>query len=635
MSDPKVKKALKDLALPIKSAVTKTALLLADSIRKANNEAAKAEARKELSVTYQEKDIVWEGGVMPLLAATLGQAKDKLMLESLSLCFALAVENCLPNVNALEKTDVEKHLVELSSNSSLIVQTFASLAISHMCKLGSSTSRMKFIAAGAVRNLTNIISSPDSEELLSKQGVNKQIPYQGGQRQEAAIAALDAILVEEEAREHARSVGTIPHVVGMLQDGKSGVNKLEESIGASLEIVKSSSNRLDFCRAGGVEAVLSLVDHPSSLVRRRAAACIKEVARSQELRMNLLSSNAVYGLIALCSVSEDHLTHVEAAGALLELANESSGKAALLQYQAVPVLSTLIKGERLKDADEHVIENVLAALGFMCAYPEQNHVQEVIRLSSTGYTALQDEVGKVEVMDSIVTLCKHRSFRVKNQAAAALASLCLRHTLNSRDAGRAGASQTLFELLLASEEETIQANVLKAMLSLLRAFPPNATVLKRIGAPAQLLSIRRISSFKLIRNLSELVAEHLGCWSSVDEEGNSQIMSHLSLKLAYDEQAASSPDRWSLYLVNLRACKEAFQHIVRTEEDVMRWWKLAWLDLSSFRLTDKGASGGARGNVGHRSDLHGLEKTLKQVQDLHAKFSLLSFCDVLYMAGAS
>mmetsp|Transcript_37340 Transcript_37340/g.117646 ORF Transcript_37340/g.117646 Transcript_37340/m.117646 type:complete len:269 (+) Transcript_37340:1354-2160(+) len=259
----------------------------------------------------------------------------------------------------------------------------------------------------------------------------------------------------------------------------------------------------------------------------------------------------------------------------------------------------------------------------MCAYPEQNHVQEVIRLSSTGYTALQDEVGKVEVMDSIVTLCKHRSFRVKNQAAAALASLCLRHTLNSRDAGRAGASQTLFELLLASEEETIQANVLKAMLSLLRAFPPNATVLKRIGAPAQLLSIRRISSFKLIRNLSELVAEHLGCWSSVDEEGNSQIMSHLSLKLAYDEQAASSPDRWSLYLVNLRACKEAFQHIVRTEEDVMRWWKLgglifvlslfpsnsysgiAWLDLSSFRLTDKGASGGARGNVGHRSDLHG------------------------------
>lgn len=178
MSDPKVKKALKDLALPIKPAATKTALLLADSIRKANNEAAKAEARKELSVTYQEKDIVWEGGVMPLLAATLGQAKDKLMLESLSLCFALAVENCLPNVNALEKTDVEKHLVELSSNASLVVQSFASLAISHMCKLGSSTSRMKFIAAGAVRNLTNIISSPDSEELLSKQGVNKQIPYQ-------------------------------------------------------------------------------------------------------------------------------------------------------------------------------------------------------------------------------------------------------------------------------------------------------------------------------------------------------------------------------------------------------------------------------------------------------------------------
>lgn len=135
-------------------------------------------------------------------------------------------------------------------------------------------------------------------------------------------------------------------MVGLLQDGKSGVNKLEESIGASLEIVKSSSNRLDFCKAGGVEAVLSLVDHPSPLVRRRAAACVKEVARSQELRMNLLSSNAVHGLIALCSVSEDHLTHVEAAGALLELANEISGKAALLQYQAAPVLSTLIKGER-------------------------------------------------------------------------------------------------------------------------------------------------------------------------------------------------------------------------------------------------------------------------------------------------
>ena len=194
----------------------------------------------------------------------------------------------------------------------------------------------------------------------------------------------------------------------------------------------------------------------------------------------------------------------------------------------------------------------------MCAYPEQNHEQEVIRLSSTGYTALQDEVGKVEVMDSIVTLCKHRSFRVKNQAAAALASLCLLHTFNSRDAGRAGAPQTLFELLLASEEETIQANVLKAMLSLLRAFPPNATILKRIGAPAQLLSMRRTSSSKLIRNLSELVAEHLGCWSSVDEEGNSQIMSHLSLKLAYEEQVYAPLQPFNFCQLSTHPCFPLF-----------------------------------------------------------------------------
>eukprot|EP00960_Hanusia_phi_P038555 753480-Hanusia_phi.AAC.1 len=634
MSDPKVKKALKDLALPIKPAVTKTALLLADSMRKANNEAAKNDARKELSATYQEKDVVWEGGVMPLLAGVLGQAKDKLMLEALSLCFALALENCESNVKAVEKTEVAKSLVELSGNGSLIVQSFCSLAVSYMCKLGSSESRRKFIAAGAVRSLTTIISSTDSDELLSKQGVNKQIPYQSGQRQAAAIAALNAMLVEEEARELARSVGTIQHVVRLLQDSQNDVHKLEEGVGAALEIVKRPSNREEFCQAGGVEAVLTLVAHDSPLVRQRAAACLKEAARSQELRRVLFAANAVNGLVALCAGHDDDRTHVEVAGALLELSNESSGKVAMLHYQAAPVLTKLIKGDRLKDAEEHVIENVLAAIGFMCAYPEQNRKQEIIRLSSTGYVLLQDEVGKADVMDSIVALCEHKSFKVKNQAAAALAALCLLHSSNSRDAGRAGAAGTLLKLLLDFEEEVIQANVMKAMLSILVAFPPNATALKRIGAPAQLFRIRRESSSSLIRSLSELVAEQLGCCSAVDEEGNSQVMSYITLRSAYEEQvrpppvvpadmikAASPPDSLSRYIASLKACRTAIRDVIARDDNVMRWWMIAWHDLSSFRLANEGASGGARGSVRRRSDLAG--------------HTFRIFCDVLYMAGAS
>jgi len=648
MSDPKVKKALKDLALPIKPAVTKTALLLADSMRKANNEAAKNDARKELSATYQEKDVVWEGGVMPLLAGVLGQAKDKLMLEALSLCFALALENCESNVKAVEKTEVAKSLVELSGNGSLIVQSFCSLAVSYMCKLGSSESRRKFIAAGAVRSLTTIISSTDSDELLSKQGVNKQIPYQSGQRQAAAIAALNAMLVEEEARELARSVGTIQHVVGLLQDSQNDVHKLEEGVGAALEIVKRPSNREEFCQAGGVEAVLTLVAHDSPLVRQRAAACLKEAARSQELRRVLFAANAVNGLVALCAGHDDDRTHVEVAGALLELSNECSGKVAMLHYQAAPVLTKLIKGDRLKDAEEHVIENVLAAIGFMCAYPEQNRKQEIIRLSSTGYVLLQDEVGKADVMDSIVALCEHKSFKVKNQAAAALAALCLLHSSNSRDAGRAGAAGTLLKLLLDFEEEVIQANVMKAMLSILVAFPPNATALKRIGAPAQLFRIRRESSSSLIRSLSELVAEQLGCCSAVDEEGNSQVMSYITLRSAYEEQvrpppvvpadmikAASPPDSLSRYIASLKACRTAIRDVIARDDNVMRWWMIAWHDLSSFRLANEGTSGGARGSVRRRSDLADLQETLDELEHIHAKFSILSFCDVLYMAASS
>jgi hypothetical protein len=86
--DGKIKKALKDLSLPVKPSATKAALLIADMVRKAppSGAAGQAVIRKQLGERYEEKGTVWESGVVQPLLAIAAVAKEKPMIEAISLC---------------------------------------------------------------------------------------------------------------------------------------------------------------------------------------------------------------------------------------------------------------------------------------------------------------------------------------------------------------------------------------------------------------------------------------------------------------------------------------------------------------------------------------------------------------------
>ncbi len=86
--DGKIKKALKDLSLPVKPSATKAALMIADMVRKAppTGAAGQAVIRKQLGERLEEKGTVWDSGVIQPLIAISAVAKEKPMIEAISLC---------------------------------------------------------------------------------------------------------------------------------------------------------------------------------------------------------------------------------------------------------------------------------------------------------------------------------------------------------------------------------------------------------------------------------------------------------------------------------------------------------------------------------------------------------------------
>eukprot|EP00961_Rhodomonas_salina_P231393 3125526-Rhodomonas_salina.1 len=214
MADAQVKKALKDLSLPLKPSATKAALAVADKVRKAGTAAQQNDARKMLGTRYEEKALVWEGGVIPLLVALLPLCKEKPMIEAVSLALSLAITDYEPNIALAAEAGVEKSLVELCKNASFLVQQHAVTAITQLCVHGTAASRAKILAAGGLKALTTIVKEVDTDDVIQKQGPpNKLIPYKPGQRQEEAIAAICAIACEAKTKKTAAEVGTLKQLV--------------------------------------------------------------------------------------------------------------------------------------------------------------------------------------------------------------------------------------------------------------------------------------------------------------------------------------------------------------------------------------------------------------------------------------
>ena len=253
-TDPKVKKGVKDLALPIKPSATKCCLGFADAIRKGPDDAAKRESRRQMGLRVEEKGKVWEGGVVAMIVEGAPQAKEKPMAEAVSLCMALMLAESPQNVKLAESAKVEKVVVELCKDKSLLVQAHAAMAIAAVATAGTADNLAKLVAAGAMKQLTTIASAADSEKVLADQGINKLIAYKPGQRQEEAAAALYTVAKDDTAKRSAMEIGTLKTLIALLANEEiiKIVTKKEtlETPAASVRAKVEAAGALRLCVTG-------------------------------------------------------------------------------------------------------------------------------------------------------------------------------------------------------------------------------------------------------------------------------------------------------------------------------------------------------------------------------------------------
>jgi len=578
-TDPKVKKGVKDLALPIKPAATKSCLGFADGIRKAASEAAKQEARRQMGLRVEEKGTVWDGGVVPMIVSCAPQAKEKPMAEAVSLCMALMLADTPQNVKLAGAANVEKVAVDLCKDKSLLVQSHAAMAIAAVATAGTAENLAKLVAAGAMKQLTAIASAADNEKALADQGVNKLIAYKAGQRQEEAASALYTVTVDNQAKQSALEVGALKTLISLTANEEiiKIVTKKEttempavsvrakvEAAGALLHCVMEPTNRMHVCELGGVSPIIKLLAHEDIQARERAAGVLHQMSMEQALRAPIVDAGGVGALLTLCDMKDcSTLAHEEASGALLYLANEEAAKFQLCRLNAAKTLCTLLANVKTNTDDgERVAENTLACVAHMCVHNNnalRNSKRSIILLNHTGNARLQDACSpsaNKDLVSHVVRHCSDDKAVVSGQAAAALAALCCEHASNAREAGRSKGPKVAMSLLLTVTDDDVRiANLILALLSMAESFPDNIRVLLRMGATQRLLMLNRGSAHAQVRAFAARLLDSLGCVPSVNHEGAGELVSSLRMGQPYDKQAATPREGISVTIGRLRVCR--------------------------------------------------------------------------------
>lgn len=111
------------------------------------------------------------------------------------------------------------------------------------------------------------------------------------------------------------------------------------------------------------------------------------------------------GLLALCQLpaATASTAHLEAAGALHQLANQPPGKEQLLFCSAAPVLAVLLTPE---SSSAPVMGNALAAVAHACTHCAVNSPGTILQQAATGFVPLQDQMGASGVVAKVVAVCE-------------------------------------------------------------------------------------------------------------------------------------------------------------------------------------------------------------------------------------
>ena len=532
-TDPKIKKGVKDLALPVKPAAAKCCLGLADGVRKAASPEEAKEARRQMGLRVEEKGKVWDGGVVPMMVAALGQSKEKPVTEAISLAAALALADSKENIALAEAEGVEKVMVGCCRDKSLLVQAHACMAIGAVASAGTPDNLARLVSEGAMKALTTIAGAEDSAKTLEEQGVNKQIAYTCGQRQEEAAAALHQVTTCDAAKDSAMQTGTLQTLIELAANNKviKIVGKKEttetpaatarakvEAVGALLNCATAAHNRELLAQLGGIAPLVALLSHPEMRARERAAGTIHQMCLQQSLRGQVISANGVAALLALCNAADaTTLALMEAGGALQCLANEEAAKPELARRGAAATLCALLStvkpagdeaaGAAALERERAVMaEHALAVLAHMCVHGNgalDNTPRAVLLLNETGNARLQDACAHTKkdgaegsgVVEHVARLCAVQDAAVSGQAVAAMAALCCRHADNAREAGRCRGPKVAMALLLQQTDDDVRiANVILALQCMAEGFAGNVPAMLRMGATARLLALHRLSA---------------------------------------------------------------------------------------------------------------------------------------------
>jgi len=290
-------------------------------VRKSPPGSAMASMRNQLGQTYEEKNLKWEGGVVPLLVQIVPLAKEKVMLEAVTFAIFNVLTESVQNVSLAAKAGAAKALSDACKDKSLLVQTYAALSIAILATDGAET-RQAAVAAGAMKNLTLIAAAADTDDVIAKQGVNKQIAYTVNKRQESAATALRTLACEPPAKASAVDNGCIKTLVTLMA-GSTEVKTHEECAHALFLLVTDPVNRSPLIQCGGLPPLVSILNSSNSEhAKTMSAATIKELSKERPLRVPVRKARSIPALVKLCSQGKTPVAHEQATAALVELANE-------------------------------------------------------------------------------------------------------------------------------------------------------------------------------------------------------------------------------------------------------------------------------------------------------------------------
>ncbi|KAG8347369.1 putative Armadillo beta catenin like repeat [Trypanosoma vivax] len=202
--------------------------------------------------------------------------------------------------------------------------------------------RKKFIAAGGLQPLVNIVASCTSEAVL-----------------ERSLVLLWGLLTrnddEDKVRDEVRRLGGLRAVLDLLYtDSIPILENVAMTIGY---ITREEASKVVIREAGGLEKLTATLRHPSESIQTKMAGAVWNCASNAENRTYLRYIGCIPALIELLS-SPHEFVQENAAGALWNLSVDPENKTQIFEYGGIAELAQLIS----KSTSVSVVENASGTL---------------------------------------------------------------------------------------------------------------------------------------------------------------------------------------------------------------------------------------------------------------------------------